>query len=189
MNRIIGRRAYLVKHQDSGIPQKRSGKADELSLSRREIASTLRNLSIQTTELVLDKVFEVALLQRVPDVGIAVVTDRVDIATDRPLEELRVLRNDANGVSQILQSDSRNVNPIDEDLAPGWLNNAEQRQGNRGFSCTGSSAYLFTVIVILDQRRVKAFVIELLTPIVSPPLIWRFTSRRDGFSSGRYLAV
>lgn len=179
---------HLVQHQDPGFPQERSGETDELSLTRRKVASAFRHLRIQTAELILDKVFQVALLQGVPDIGIAVIADRVDVPTHGPLEELGILRNDRDCVTKILQSDRGDVDPVNEDLSSRRLDDPEQGQRRATLPGARTPADL-SMSRHVSSIKLSVVLRKSLTPTVSPPLMCRLMSRRDGFNSGRYLVL
>lgn len=63
-----------------------------------------------------------------PDIGIAVIADRVDVATHGPFEKLGILGNDRDRVTEILQSDRGDVDPVDEDLSSRRFDDPEQGQ-------------------------------------------------------------
>ena len=61
----------------------------------------------------------------------------VDVAPHRSFKENGLLRNDPESGPEIVKTQSRNIDSVDDDLSPGGLHQAEQRLDQRRFSASG----------------------------------------------------
>lgn len=61
-----------------------------------------------------------------PDLGIRVLPERVDVGPQSALEHGGILRDYAQPGSQVVQPYCANVDTVDQDLPARWINHAEQ---------------------------------------------------------------
>jgi hypothetical protein len=73
-------------------------------------------------------VFEMRPLQRLPEVGVGVLVEGVQVGAHCPAEQHGVLRDDGQLAAQVLQPDAANVHPVDHDAPRRRLHQPEEAQ-------------------------------------------------------------
>ena len=78
-------------------------------------------------------------LQRLPDLLIGMFGKRIKIKSETSGKDNRILRNDGDVGSQLAETQSRDVDAVDEDAPRSRLQDAEQRRRQRGFAGAGAA--------------------------------------------------
>ena len=73
-------------------------------------------------------------LQCVPHLIVCVALSRIQIEPDRTGEENRILWDDSEALSHVMQTDAADVDVINDDAPAGSFDQAEQTEGHRAFT-------------------------------------------------------
>ncbi|KAJ8575187.1 hypothetical protein ON010_g4027 [Phytophthora cinnamomi] len=148
LDEAVGGRVHvgggLVQHDDFAVLEQRAADAEQLALTHRQVVAFFSERELQTGTPRRHRVREVNLLQDRPDIAVRVLVERVEVVTQRTAEKHRVLWNDGEASSKIVQSDVLDVDAIDRDGPAVELADAEKRDHERTFagSCATADSHL-----------------------------------------------
>mmetsp|Transcript_11550 Transcript_11550/g.20526 ORF Transcript_11550/g.20526 Transcript_11550/m.20526 type:complete len:225 (+) Transcript_11550:877-1551(+) len=129
----------LVQHQHTGLLQHTAGHADQLLLAEGEIGAALSHSRVQAAGHVSHRLLHVHHLQAVPQLLVGGVVEGVKVAAHSPLEHDRLLGDDGQTGTHLVQGQCTNVDPVDDDAAIGKLKHAEERHEQRCLARAGAT--------------------------------------------------
>ena len=92
-------------------------------------------------------------LEAVPELIIGVVIEGVEVASDCAGEEHRVLGNDGQARSEVVELDLGDIETVNADGARASLQEAEERQGQGGFTGTSTSNNTNALIAVDGEGK------------------------------------
>ena len=145
-SRIVHVRCGFIDDQDLALLQNRSCQTHQLLLTHTQIAATLAHQRLQTlTHHITHQSLQLHLLECQPDLGIGIVTELIEIASHRASEEHRILWNDRDASSDIVESESGDVDVIDVNVTIDESAHAKESLDERALAsaCSSDDANLF----------------------------------------------
>ena len=97
----VDARRRFVDADHLGVEKKGSRQAEELLLAGGKDSAALQHVGRKALGPLGDHVAQVATLQRNPQLAVRVPFGRVEVVSNRPTEEERILRNDGQSGSEI----------------------------------------------------------------------------------------
>ena len=107
-------------------------------ISQTRMICSRENFQISMVNI---RVRDLRRTQNAPEIGIVVNVTRVQVISDRPFKQGRILGDDRQPAPEIKQSHGRSVDAIDGDMTAGRLDYSEQRERQGRFASPGSTYY------------------------------------------------
>mmetsp|Transcript_6806 Transcript_6806/g.20249 ORF Transcript_6806/g.20249 Transcript_6806/m.20249 type:complete len:255 (-) Transcript_6806:4169-4933(-) len=150
IGRVVDGRSSLVHDEYLGIPEERSGDAQQLTLTLGEILAALGDHVLQSLGEAGDDIGELYLLEYVPEHIVRGGPERIEIVSDRVGEHDGILGDDGQIETEGLGTDLKCVDTVDEYAsAVGFgLGDAKEEIHEGGFARTCSSHHpdLFSAV-------------------------------------------
>lgn len=127
----------LIQDKDPGLLAQGTSERQQTPLADRKIGTVLIDRGVEMELLRrISRVDEVRPPESRPKLGVAELAKWVEVASDGAAEELRVLRDDGDRASQIVQTQGRDVESVDPDTSRAQLDHAEEGGHDRALSST-----------------------------------------------------
>src|SRR5713226_2515274 len=112
----IDRRGGLVKNENPGVAQNRSGNREALPLATGKIAAALAHLAIICVRLLQDEFVSISRLPRFDDFSQRRSRPSIaDVFGDRATKQERLLWHDADLLAKVPEANPANVHTVDFD--------------------------------------------------------------------------
>src|SRR5690606_11308307 len=102
------------------------------------ISTGLTQLGLQLASIICDMDLQLNLIESGPNCFVRVLVERIQIVADSSTEHHRILGNDGNLLSKIIQPYRTDVDSIDPNSS-GWFGKTEQCRNHGTLSCTSST--------------------------------------------------
>src|SRR5690349_11050558 len=90
----------LIEHEDARFAQQSAGEAEQLALADGEVGATLGDGLLELAGERGDEVLQARDAQRLPDLVVRVLVERVDVVAQRADEQLRLLEKNLRGFKE-----------------------------------------------------------------------------------------
>ena len=135
-SRIVHIGRGLVDHQDATLLQNRPRQAHELLLAHARNPATLVHGRLQASRhLLAHQSLELHLLERVPDLRVGILAELVEVAAHGACEQHRILWDDGDATAKIVETESGDVNAVDDDATVNESAHAEESLDERALAC------------------------------------------------------
>src|SRR5262249_839484 len=133
----IKARSRFIEDQNGRILEKNPRQCEALALSGRGAKTPLAYYRIQTLRELLGKPPDVRLLQGPPDFRVERTGTSVsDVFANGRAEQNRVLRHNADRITQRLEGDRRDILAINQDSPRAWFVESRNQACERGLAGT-----------------------------------------------------
>ena len=173
-------RGRFVEHHDLGPRDDGAGETEELSLALGEVEAAFGDLGVEGLEDVgvcvgggggggaaagarfgdelvaagrTGVADQMDAFEGVAELGVGVLVEGVEIAAHGAGEEHGVLRDDGETAAEVVQVDLGDIDAVDEDLAFAGREEAEEREGKRGFAGAGAADNTDALVLFYSKRE------------------------------------
>lgn len=128
----------LVQYHNSIVLDDSAREAQQLLLTDAEVRPLIGHLRVQSSGHLGDRLLQLDVLERLPQLGIGILIERIEIPSQTASEQERLLRDNTDLRAEVVQGDCFGGHAVYEDLTL-YVGQAKESVDQRRLSRAGSA--------------------------------------------------